>query len=582
MLASVPLTGIMAGASLFALAATAPALAAPLDLAAPITGVTVHPDAAQVTREGSVTLPAGATMLVLRGLPPSVDAASLRINARGQPGLVLGGIEWRTMPANPAQPAADSIAGRLKALMTERDTLNTRIAALEGRKRAIERYAELGPDRLGPDNRPLDVAQWPRAWEAIGEGLSTVLEETRVAQAKLAEIEESIARLEQANRPDPGRDAPRRDVLISIESAQAGEARFEIGYRVAGARWLPTYDARLTMAASADGKMTDGKPSEPALRLERRAEIVQRSGEDWSDVTLVLSTVRALRGTAAPGLSPLIVDFQPPPQPAPMPRSEAMDRARAMAAREMAQTQKAAPDMLAASAPPMVAAESQEATLDAGAFEGRFTVPGKVSVTGDGSPRAVLVGTRQIRPAIVLRTVPAFDPSAYVTAGFEHGEEAPLLPGAVSLFRDGHYVGRGRLPLVAPGERAELSFGATDLLRVTRTPVSKRESEPGFLGSTRTDQREWLTKLRNLHAFPVKVIVMDRLPVSEQSAIVVEQLRETTPPGPLPPASPGDGLGADRRGLVAWTLDLAPGATSEIRFGWRVKWPQDREIMLPR
>jgi hypothetical protein len=75
---------------------------------------------------------------------------------------------------------------------------------------------------------------------------------------------------------------------------------------------------------------------------------------------------------------------------------------------------------------------------------------------------------------------------------------------------------------------------------------------------------------------------MDRLPVSEQSAIVVEQLRETTPPGPLPAPQPGDGLGADRRGLVAWTLDLPPGATSEIRFGWRVKWPQDREIMLPR
>lgn len=568
-------TGLLAGASLLALATIAPALAAPLDLPARITAVTVHPDAAQVTREGSVTLPAGATTLVLRGLPPSVDAASLRIAAQGRPGLVLGGVEWRMMPSDPPTPAPDSIAGRLKALGAERDALNTRIAALEGRKRAIERYAEIGPDRLGPDNRPLDVADWPRAWNAIGEGLSRVLDELRVTQAKLVETEEAIARLEQANRPDPGRDAPRRDVLISVESAQAGEARFEIGYRVAGARWLPTYDARLTMAGSAD------KPAEPALRLDRRAEIVQRSGEDWTDVTLVLSTVRALRGTAAPGLSPLIVDFQPPPQPAPMPRAEAIDRSRAMAARELAQTQKAPPDMLAA-APAMVEAQVQEATLDAGAFEGRFTVPGQVSVAGDGSPRVVLVSSRQIRPAITLRTVPALDTSAYLTAGFEQSEEAPLLPGAVALFRDGHYVGRGRLPLVAPGERAELGFGASDLLRVTRTPVAKRESEPGFLGSTRTDQREWLTKLRNLHAFPVKVIVMDRLPVSEQSAIVVEQLRETTPPGPLPAPQPGDGLGADRRGLVAWTLDLAPGATSEIRFGWRVKWPQDREIMLPR
>ena len=52
----------------------------------------------------------------------------------------------------------------------------------------------------------------------------------------------------------------------------------------------------------------------------RRAEIVQQTGEDWSDVALSVSTVRTAKGGNAPELRPLIVRFpQPlPPPPRPM------------------------------------------------------------------------------------------------------------------------------------------------------------------------------------------------------------------------------------------------------------------------
>ena len=43
----------------------------------------------------------------------------------------------------------------------------------------------------------------------------------------------------------------------------------------------------------------------------------------------------------------------------------------------------------------------------------------------------------------------------------------PILPGQVSLFRDGTFVGNGRLPLLSPGEEHELGFGVDDAVRVT-------------------------------------------------------------------------------------------------------------------
>ena len=100
-----------------------------------------------------------------------------------------------------------------------------------------------------------------------------------------------------------------------------------VSYRVAGAGWAPLYDARLE---------TGAKEAKPALELVRRAQVQQRTGEDWSDVALSVSTVRINRGATAPDLPPLQVAFyEPPPpiaagRPAPMSRSlESRDQLRA-------------------------------------------------------------------------------------------------------------------------------------------------------------------------------------------------------------------------------------------------------------
>ena len=65
-----------------------------------------------------------------------------------------------------------------------------------------------------------------------------------------------------------------------------------MSYRVTGANWTPVYEARLTAAAD-----------KPEISLVRRAELRQRTGEDWSDVALTLSTTRSAGGTRAPDLA---------------------------------------------------------------------------------------------------------------------------------------------------------------------------------------------------------------------------------------------------------------------------------------
>lgn len=539
------------------------ASAAETELASRIDRVTIYPDGAVVTRLGKAELLQGVSQVVLRGLPATIDPASIRIEGKGSGAFSVGAVDVRTTPGE-AKPVLDTVLeDKLKALRDDKGKFESQIAAIEAKRATIERFAQTGPDKLGPDGKALPVNDWPAVFEAIGTALVKVQDELRGVRNRLSDVEAEIASLERA-RPQAGRPgAPKRDVAIAVEAPQPVAAEFTVSYRVTGANWTPTYEARLTTTAE-----------KPEIALTRRAEIRQRSGEAWDDVALTLSTTRSAGGTRAPDLSPMQVAFFELPaiyesraRVGAAPAGMAAARAKAEAEALAAQSQRAITPAPAPARP----AEVEVAAIEAGAYQANFQVPGRASIPQDGSPKTVVLTQRKAEATLAARTVPELEQKAYLEAGFVHEEEAPLLPGRVALHRDGSYVGMGQFGLVAPGDRLELGFGADDRIKVSYAPVKRRENEPTWLGQSRTDQREFRTVVKSLHARPVKVTVLGRIPYSESTAIAVETIAAQTTP-------PTEKQVGDRRGISAWTFDLAPGAEKELKLAYRIKWPGDREL----
>jgi uncharacterized protein (TIGR02231 family) len=540
------------------------AAAAETDLPSRIDRVTVFPDGAVVTRLGKADLLQGVSQIVLRGLPATIDPASIRVEGKGDGAFSVGAVDVRVTPGD-ARPVLDTVLEeKLKTLRDEKEKLSGQIGAIESKRATIERFAQVGPDKLGPDGKALPVGDWPAVFEAIGTALVKVQDELRGTRNRLADVEAEIAALERA-RPQAGRPgAPKRDIAIAVEAPQPVAAEFTVTYRVTGANWTPTYEARLT---------TTGE--KPEIALTRRAEIRQRTGEAWDDVALTLSTTRSAGGTRAPDLTPMqVAFFEPPVVYESRARAGALAPSPApMAARAKAEAEATA-DALARQSQRAVTpkpAEVQVATIEAGAYQANFQVPGRASIPQDGSSKTVTLTQRKTDAMLAARTVPELEQKAYLEAGFTHDEEAPLLAGRVALHRDGTYVGMGQFNLVAPGDKVELGFGADDRIKVSFAPVKRRENDPSWLGQTRTDLREFRTVVKSLHAKPVKITVLERIPFSESSAITVETIAAQTTP-------PTEKQAGDRRGVAAWTFDLAPGAEKEIKLAYRIKWPGDREL----
>jgi uncharacterized protein (TIGR02231 family) len=540
---------------IFALATPA---AAQTEITSAIESVTVYPDGATVTRRIRVDLPQGDSVLRAVDFPPTLDPASLRVEGEARAKLIIGGIDARPPRAErpPADPALDD---RIQSLRDDRDRLDGKIAAATARRKFAERFSEQAPAGMGEKGEARPLGEWREAFAAVEDEViaaDTTIREARIMQRT---IDRELARLDAQRAANPPR---KMEVRIDINSDAATGATLRVSYAVRGARWSPIYDARL------DTGKRDRKPS---LDLVRRAEIVQATGEDWNDVELAVSTARTAKGGSAPELRPLIVRYPAPPRP----RAEAL-QAPASAFQQAAPPQVAlrrgAEEEAAKRNNDNVVAEEQEATADTGGFQAVYRIAGRVSVAASEGAKSFRMSSAVIVPDLLVRAAPALDATAFLEANFKHAEDAPLLPGRVAIYRDGIYVGRGQMAMTAKDEDVRLGFGADDHIKIARSTVRQVEGSAGIINSAKTERREYKTSIRNGHDAPIRVVIEDQAPVSEIDDVKVELLPATTPPTEKDVRN--------RRGVMAWSLEVAPGEAKEIRIAWRVRWPADKAVVF--
>ena len=532
-----------------------PLHAASLDAASQVDAVTVYPDGASVTRVITLDLPAGDNTLVAKDFPMGLDPSSLRVEGEAGGRLTIGAIDAR--PPRPVEPAnLPEIDKRIEALRDQREDLQGIITSAEARRKFAEHFAEASPVGIGEKGEARPVSEWRAAFSAVGDEVATADTAIRDAARKQRDIDREIARLEADRAAKP---PSKLEVRIELASAAATRATLRVTYAVRNARWMPIYDARLD---------TGARDRKPAIELVRRAEITQATGEDWSNVALVVSTMRVARGGNAPDLHSLIVQYPQPPRPlAWRNREDAVQQRSAAAPAPVADALKEF--HLGGGA---VIAE-QEATADVGAFQATFKIPGRVSVAANEGAKSLRISTATITPDLAVRAVPVIDPTAFLEASFVQADEAPLLPGQVSIYRDGIFVGRSRMATAAKDETVRLGFGADDKVKIERTVVKRNEGSAGLIVTTsKTDERAFKTTVRNGHDFPIKVAIQDQLPVSENDDIVVEMLPSSTP-------ATTTNL-RDRRGVLEWAFEAKAGEVRDINFAWRMRWPKDKGVVM--
>ncbi|MFG2923414.1 DUF4139 domain-containing protein [Streptomyces sp. NPDC048305] len=277
--------------------------------ASALDSVVVYGQGAVCRRVARGTLPENGRVRVT-GLPRSLDRSSLRARVPRVPGA-------RVSEARVEIEARPHDASALDRLRREVEELTEKHAALLQRRNHVLRLVEElralrptpPPRRKDDPHRQAPVEAWLELADFVDVRLAdrhSLLvgneEELRVAEHELSVAADKLARA--STDAPPAHVDTTVSALVVIEVPDGGtepgaEVELEVEYEVPGAVWVPAY--RLLH-----------RRGENAGRLVMRASIAQRTGEDWTGVSVGLATADLRRGTGLPRLRSLRIGRRQP------------------------------------------------------------------------------------------------------------------------------------------------------------------------------------------------------------------------------------------------------------------------------
>lgn len=487
----------------------------------PVMKVVVMEDRAQVERRGAVVL-SGVTKVEIEGLPLVAVDRSLKLEVKGGT-LIDAKFErrWREQPKGGLPADASALRTKVKTLELQKLAEGDVLARLDSRAevlraaradllRAISELAGFGNS---------DVAQWKAQLGALSTKEAALDEERRLARQAVAftELRHQEARSALNVAEEPTR---RVECVLALTIEGTGEAQVRASYLVPCAVWRPAY--RATLAGD-------------QVRVEAEAVVWQRTGEEWEHVELLFSTARPTLGTSPPSLIE--------------------DRLYTRAKQEI---EKRIVDVSIREEVIQTAGETtgtpEMPGLDDGGETRLLSAAGATTIRSDGQPHRVALFAFEAK-AVVERVCPAELTSlVFVMSRFPNSSGQVLLAGPVDLIRDSGLVGRAQLKFAAPGETVKLSFGNEDGLQVIRDTEEKVEE--ARLTGRRTTTKKVQLHVSNTRSSPVRLIIEERVPVSEVKEVEISVLTKESP--------------ASKDGISRIEVELGPNATKTAKFSWEL------------
>lgn len=539
-------------------------------LALPITAVTCMEDRAQVERAGTVRLAVGVQRLRIGPVTPLAVDRSLRAEFAPGTGTATGTgtgtaagtaagdgggtaaarvVDARVVrtytPAPPGEPGRDASVLRREVHDLEREIHDARLL----QQRLENTLAVIGQARTdlhrdivqGAGAGDADPERWADRLDRVEQEAEPRIEELHRLRRRLHDLAEELAEARQNLAVIEGEPQKLTAFVdLVVETQDAGPAELRVVHLVPCALWRPAYQATL----AADRR---------TVLLETDAFVWQDTGEDWDAVALSLSTARPTLAADPPALTDDVLTL----------------RERSAEERRTVEVNIREEEIRTVGAESASGAGSSAAVLpglDDGGAVRVLAAPRPVSVPADRRPHRVHLSSFTAPCRAEDTCVPELSPLVVTTARLSNTAGHVLLAGPVDLVRGAGFVGRGEVTFAGMGEEVRLAFGSEDTFRVVRH-VEERRDTAGLAG---INQRTVITRHVRLFvsrldvpgdAAAREVVVRERVPVSEVSAVEIRVRPEASRPEPDE---------VDAQGLVHYTLRLGPGERREITLVYDV------------
>jgi uncharacterized protein (TIGR02231 family) len=534
-------------------------------VASRITRVTVYSDRALVTREAAVTLTTEPIVFRFKKLPGWVDEGSVRASV-GAGKIVDVAVERRFL-ARSTDEGFRKVELKHKALLQKLQALDDELAILKAQQEHVESIKVFSVEKLKTDaiTRDIKVDSYGQVVDFVTTTSRKTASARRDVQAEREQLAPDVA-ASARNLEELGRLTKLEEttVLVTVQGSAPGNTSLTLTYATPGATWEPMHEVR---ASNADPD---------SVELTSFAVVTQTTGEDWSQAEFSFSTQSSSDSERIPELEMLalgktqevsrsvtrqITSFSSAQKKFEEQNHQwnRMNQASSQRVSEVEQFEQSYSTNLALLERVQSKTVEIFQSLQTRGTTAHFVAKDPVIVRSDGRSIRVRIGSSHIKAQRRIIAAPEESLNAAVTLEMTNTTSQPLLPGSVARYRDGAFLGMTDIDFVTKDEDFSVFFSVADQVKLTRE-LDKHQSSLVRTARNRM-QLSFVSTARNLSDRPVTVVLAERTPVSENADIRVSNIR----------ILPGEKV--DAKGIVRWTVTLAPREARDFRVSYQVEYP---------
>ncbi|MCX7703878.1 MAG: mucoidy inhibitor MuiA family protein, partial [Planctomycetota bacterium] len=454
----------------------------------------------------------------------------------------------------------------LNELSTEYERLSDELKRLANEIEACDAEIEFarGFAKAAATTTPSETAKRKVELQELRDMVSFVRETIQNATAERLKLEQNQREIQrkidvvqsQMNELSRQRSTMSKSVLVTLVAEAAMKVKCSVTYLVPAASWAPAYDVRYLSEAN-------------RVELVYYSVVVQRTGEDWNNVMLELSTATPTTSVSMPDFQPVVVYPRGTsvvgeiPAARPEPWESRMKKNFGNKEQQQEEKDEAEWSGFLRAGGAITAGVTQHLTSVS------FKNPKPETIPCDGRPHKSVITIEQFAAKLEYVTTPSLSEFVYLRTSLTNTSSYPILPGEMSTYVGASFIGKAEMKAVAPNETFQLYFGSDKDLKVERKVVQMQEEGPTMFRSSRKLSKSFKITLQNFKNQEVTVSVIDSIPVSWTELVKVTMV-ECKPKV----------TEQDEMGKLTWVVKLAAKGKEEISFKYDIEHPQSHALNL--
>ncbi|MBP7734896.1 MAG: DUF4139 domain-containing protein [Spirochaetes bacterium] len=287
---------------------------------------------------------------------------------------------------------------------------------------------------------------------------------------------------------------------VSIYSPENTEIDLNVSYVIPETRWQMKYDIRAS-----------GKKKNAMMVIY--GDIYQKTGENWENISLSLSTGAPINTISPPELRPWYLDLEPTY------REESTGRKDKKYASEMTKRVMPVEDEK------QKEEEYQTTIREEGSYFA-ITIPSKQNIASSTKYQKKYVKEYELEGENKVRFYYELTPektnNAFLKATLKNSTELPWLDGEAQIFLENEFMGKVAIPFTPPGKDRELVLGTESRITALKELVKKYEETAGALGGKRRIKYSYKVTIENQLPRSEDLVITDAFPVSRNEKIKLE------------------------------------------------------------